>query len=168
MQPRNRCSTRTQTQGINNAYLRKTIDIDARPEAVWNTLADIGTIAEWNAGLMASKKTNDEIGIGATRHCVISDTQSLDEYVAHCEPRHASTFRITRSTMPFQTADIRFTLIAIASGTTVTVSPVYKLNFGLISKIMDRLFVRRMYGKGMIGLLEGLKTHVEATAGEKT
>ncbi len=149
----------------------KTIDIDARPDAVWNTLADIGTIANWNAGLTASKKTNDNVGIGATRHCVISDTQSLDEEVVYFDPRQAITFRMTRSTMPFQSADIRFTLIGNASRTTVTVSPLYTLKYGLIGRLLDSLFVRRMYGKGMISLLDGLKKHVEdqgeSFAGEK-
>lgn len=148
----------------------KTIDINARLGAVWNTLADIGNIADWNAGLKASNTTNDEVGVGATRHCVINETQSLDEEVVHYEPRQAITFRITRSTMPFQSADIRFTLTANGSGTMVNVSPVYTLKYGLLGRMLDRLFVRRMYGKGMIDLLDGLKTHVEAqgetTAGE--
>jgi uncharacterized protein YndB with AHSA1/START domain len=138
------------------------IDIDALPDAVWNTLTDIGTIADWNPGLRASNATNDEVGIGATRHCIVSATQSLDEEVVHYDPRQAITFRITRSSMPFQSADIRFTLAANTSGTTVTVSPLYTLKYGLLGSLMDRLFVARMYSKGMRGLLEGLKTHVEA------
>lgn len=140
----------------------KTIEIEAHPDKVWNTLADVGSIADWNTGLAASNSTNDEVGIGATRHCVISQTQSLDEEVVHYEPRQAITFRITRSTMPFQSADIRFTLDENHSGTTVTVSPVYTLKYGLFGRILDRLLVQRMYGKGMTGLLDGLKNHVEA------
>lgn len=140
----------------------KIIEIDAQPGKVWNTLADIGNIADWNSGLTASKTTNDEVGIGATRHCVISETQTLDEKVVHYEPQRTITFTITHSTMPFQSADIRFTLVANASGTRVTVSPVYSLKYGLFGRILDGLVVRRMYGKGMIGLLDGLKNHVEA------
>lgn len=138
------------------------IHINAGPNAVWKILANIGTIADWNAGLTASHTTNDKIGVGATRHCVISNTQSLDEEVVDFVEDQAITFRIIRSTMPFKSADIRFTLTSIDEGTLVTVSPLYNLKYGFIGALMDRFFVQRMYSKGMRGLLDGLKAHVEA------
>ncbi len=141
---------------------KETITINATAQTVWALLADIGTIAVWNPGVVSSKTTNSEAGIGAARHCAISDTQSLDEEVIEFEPMRAITFRITQSTMPFQFADIRFTLNADAQGTTVTVSPLYALKYGLLGRLLDGLIVKRVYRKGMKGLLGGLKSHAEA------
>lgn len=139
----------------------ETIKINAAQNAVWATLADIGTIADWNPGLIASNTTNDLTGLGASRHCDISASQSLDEEVVHFEPMQAITFRISHSTMPFKSADIRFTITSNTDNTTVTVSPLYTLKYGLLGALMDLLFVKRVYRKGMQGLLSGLKHHVE-------
>lgn len=139
----------------------ESVEINSELTAVWEALADIGTIAEWNPGLVGSKATNDLAGVGARRHCVINETQSLDEEVVHFDPLRAITFRITRSTMPFKSANIRFTLAPGANGTIVTVSPHYQMKHGFVGKMLDILVVKRMYRKGMQGLLSGLKEHIE-------
>lgn len=144
----------------------ETIQINAKPDTVWAVLADVGNIADWSPGLVGSSATNAKLGKGATRHCVISETQSLDEEVVRYDPPRAITFRITQSTMPFESADIRFTLDADGDATIVKVSPLYALKFGVFGRILDRLMVKRVYSKGMKGLLSGLKDHSEAKAGK--
>lgn len=96
------------------------------------------------------------------QHRVISKTQSLDEEVVHFVEDQAITFRIIRSSMPFNSADIRFKLTSIDEGTLVTVSSLYALKYGLIGALMDRYLMQRIYSKGIRGLLDRLKTHVEA------
>ena len=44
----------------------------------------------------------------------------------------------------------------------MTVSPVYRLRFGLLGTALDASYVRRTYSRGMASLLAGLKRHVEA------
>ena len=58
--------------------------------------------------------------------------------------------------------DIDFRLESLGDTTKVTVSPDYRVKYGPIGLVMDRLMVRRMYEKGMASLLHGLKEHVEA------
>ncbi|MCK8464173.1 SRPBCC family protein [Aliiroseovarius sp. S1339] len=139
----------------------ETIKIDAPVARVWATLADIGSIAEWNPGLVGSKATNDTIGLGAMRYCDIDGRQNLDEEVVHFEPERAITFRITRSTLPFRSADIRFTLAGDTNSTFASVSPNYELKYGLLGHLLDRAFVLAAYKKGMRGLLNGLKERTE-------
>ena len=44
--------------------------IAAPVEMVWAALADIGSIADWNPGVVASHTTSDQAeGLGATRYC---------------------------------------------------------------------------------------------------
>jgi len=63
--------------------------------------------------------------------------------------------------MPFKTADIRFTLNERDDTTVVTLTPNYELKFGIVGRIFDVLMVRRLYRKGMVKLLKGLKIHME-------
>ncbi len=139
----------------------ETIEIDAKVARVWGTLAAVGSIAEWNPGLVGSQATNNAIGLGATRFCDIDGKQNLDEEVVLFEPMRAITFRITRTTLPFRFADIRFTLSEDAEKTLVSVSPDYELKYGLLGQLLDWAVVSTAYKRGMRGLLTGLKVRAE-------
>lgn len=139
----------------------ETIKIAAPVADVWAILADVGSIAEWNPGLVGSNATNDVNGLGATRYCDIDGRQNLDEEVVHFEFERAITFRITRFTLPFRGADIRFTLVPEGQITVVQVSPDYQLKYGIVGRFLDKAFVKKAYRRGMRGLLAGLKAHAE-------
>ena len=139
------------------------IKIDAPVDRVWDTLADIGSIDEWNPGVKRSHVTTDRReGLGAGRHCELPGKKHLDETVVDWEPHQRLTMRIVGTNLPLKTADIRFALRPAGGGTIVTVSPTYKLKFGPLGTVLDLLFVRRTYVKGIQALLVGLKKHAEA------
>jgi uncharacterized protein YndB with AHSA1/START domain len=144
-----------------STFIESTI-INAPRDKVWAALADIGTIADWNPGLQNSKVTNSVQGLGATRHCVIDARQNLDEEVVQFEEGKEIAFRITKSSMPFARADIRFRLADSATGTKVEVSPDYQVKYGVLGSVLDLVLVKRMYAKGMRGLLSGLKLDLES------
>ena len=138
------------------------ITISASKEAVWKVLADIGAIHEWNPGVSNSRATTSgEIGLGSGRRCELGGKNYLDEKVVEWNPGTSLTMRIVDTNMPFKTADIRFTLNERDDTTVVTVTPNYELKFGIVGRIFDVLMVRRVYRKGMVKLLEGLKIQVE-------
>ena len=142
----------------------ETITINAPVNDVWATLADIGSIHEWNPGVRDSYTSSEaSSGIGASRHCDLGGRNYLKESVVAFAEHERLTMRIDESNMPFAHADIRFDLTADGDGTRVDVSPDYTLKYGPVGALMDRLVVRRMYTKGMAALLRGLKRHVEAT-----
>ena len=140
----------------------RSIGISAPVASVWEVLADIGSIADWNPGVVRSYVTGDRAGdVGAARHCDLGGKNYLDEEVVEWEEGRLLTMRVVGSNMPFKTADIRFTLWAESDGTAVTVAPEYSLKGGILGRLMDGLVVRRMYIRGMEALLSGLKAHVE-------
>lgn len=144
----------------------RSIGINAPVASVWEVLADIGGIADWNPGVMRSYVSGDRAGkVGAARHCDLGGKNYLDEEVVEWEEGRLLTMRVVGSNMPFKTADIRFTLSSDGDGTAVTVAPDYSLKGGMLGRLMDALVVRRMYSRGMDALLSGLKEHVEADAG---
>jgi len=136
--------------------------IKASPKAVWATLADIGTMAEWNPGVVISRVTSEQAkGKGATRYCQMPGNAFVEERVVEWAPNSRITFRTIDSNLPFKTADVHFTLEPRDSSTLVTLTPEYTLQWGPLGWVMDLLMVRRMYRKGMLGLLAGLKLKVE-------
>ena len=84
-----------------------------------------------------------------------------EEVVLH-QPERALTMRITETNLPFQHADIRFELEPAGEQSRVTVSPVYRLRFGVLGAALDASYVKRTYARGMESLLAGLKEYVEA------
>ena len=137
--------------------------INASRQQVWAALADIGSIHVWNPGVKASHATSEQgSGLGATRHCDLGGRNFLDEQVVAFEAGEALTMRITKTNLPLRDVDIRFRLEPSGEATQVTVSPEYQVRFGPIGTVMDHLFIRRSYEKGMGALLRGLKHHVEA------
>jgi uncharacterized protein YndB with AHSA1/START domain len=139
--------------------------IEAPVSEVWRALGEIGDIYRWNPGVRASHTTSEEeAGLGATRYCDLGGKNYLDEEVVTWQPNEKLTMRITGTNLPFETADIRFTLHPEDDGTVVTVSPLYKLRYGVMGEMLDRVYVRKSYQKGMEALLAGLKEHVEGEA----
>lgn len=139
--------------------------IDAPVDAVWRVLADIGSIASWNPGVVESRVTSDAAeGVGSSRRCELGGRNYLDEDVVEWRPNEAITFRIVASNMPFASADVAFALRSDGGATAVSVSPEYTLKFGPIGRLMDAVMVRRMYRNGMVEMLAGLKDRVETAA----
>ncbi len=136
--------------------------INAAADAVWEVLSDIGSIYEWNPGVIQSQATSDTTeGLGATRTCDLGGDNFLDEEVVAWKPGEQLTMRIVGTNLPFETADVRFYLRPEGDKTVVIVSPEYKLKFGPVGALMDRFYVRGTYQKGMDNLLQGLKEYVE-------
>lgn len=139
--------------------------IEAPVTEVWQALGEIGDIYRWNPGVRASHTTSEqEEGLGATRYCDLGGKNYLDEEVVLWQPNEKLTMRITGTNLPFATADIRFTLRPENGATVVTVSPLYTLKYGPLGELLDRVYVRGSYQKGMQSLLAGLKTYVEEEA----
>lgn len=143
----------------------ESITVAANPSQVWRVLADIGSIDQWNPGVKESRTTSSaSTGLGAQRYCGLGGRNYLRESVVEFNEDRAITMRIESTNLPFESADIRFTLQPVELGTLVTVSPDYSLKFGALGKLMDKTMVGRKYRAGMAGLLRGLKAHVERGA----
>ncbi len=148
------------------------IIINATREEVWSVLSDIGTIAQWNPGVKESYGTSEQPdGPGATRFCDLGGKNYLNEEVVQWKFCEKLTMRVVDSNMPFESADIHFTLedangptkvgTTKVNKTQVTVTPEYRLKYGVVGQLMDRFYVRNSYENGMKNLLRGLKEYVE-------
>lgn len=133
------------------------------PEAVWEVLADIGRIHEWNPGVLHSEQTSEgDVDVGARRHCDIGGKNYLDERVFEFEPPTRLTISIEDTNLPLRDARVRFPVESAGGGTRVRVSPSYSIKFGLLGRLLDVVMIRSQYRRGIRSLLDGLKTYVES------
>ncbi len=139
------------------------IQIDAPKEKVWEVLADLGGIYKWNPGVSHSRSTSESSGgEGATRHCDLSNPSGyLEERAFDWREGEGYKIDIFESSFPIERNVVEFTVRADRDGTIVSVSPDYRLKFGPIGALLDRLILGRQMRKGMENLLAGLKYHVE-------
>ena len=145
-------------------HFSQEIRINAPKEKVWAVLADLGNIYRWNPGVSHSYTTSESSqGEGATRHCDIERPLKgyLEERAFDWREGEGYKIAIYDTNFPNKDTVIDFSVRTEEDGTKVEVSPEYKLKFGLLGKLIDRLFFERQFRKGMTGLLSGLKYHVE-------
>lgn len=149
---------------------KKETRIDASKEQVWEVLADLGSIAEWNPGVTASHSTSESPqGEGATRHCDVKGMGGKSAYLEEraFDWREGEGFKIDiyESNLPIKRNVVTFAIAESGGGTIVQVSPDYQLKFGPIGSLMDKLMVRRQFEESMERLLAGLRDHVESGSG---
>lgn len=139
--------------------------IEASKERVWESVADFGNTYLWNPSVTHSRLTSDApSGIGATRHCDLTISKaSIEERVVDWVENEQLRVEIFggRRTPPFKEAWGRFTLENVPGGTLTKLQLHYELKGGILGGLIDRLMVRRQYGKGLKLALAGLKYHVE-------
>ncbi|MCB1906661.1 MAG: SRPBCC family protein [Rhodocyclaceae bacterium] len=144
----------------------ESLAIAAPADRVWAALADIGAIARWNPGVVASRRlTAGAVGSGARRRCELGGGAYLEEEVARFEPGREISFRITATNLPLASAEIRFRIETRGDGCMVTVAPAYRVRYGVLGRLAEPLLVRPVYRRGMRRLLEGLKVHLEGRTG---
>jgi uncharacterized protein YndB with AHSA1/START domain len=138
------------------------ITIDTPIQEVWRALSDIGNIHRWNPGVVNSYLIGDQVeGVGTCRTCDLGHNNYLDEKVVAWIINEQLTMRVVDTNLAFEHADIRFTLVPERQNTRVIVSPDYQLKYGLLGRLLDTIYVRRTYRRGMQLLLVGLKEYVE-------
>lgn len=144
------------------AHFSIEIQIAAPRQKVWDVLADLGGIYKWNPGVSHSYSSSDNSqGEGATRHCDLSQGGYLKERAVDWREGQGFKIDIFETNLPLKSNVVDFTVEGDVDGTIVTVAPEYALKYGPIGWLLDQLWARRQFKKGMAELLAGLKYHVE-------
>lgn len=142
------------------------ITIDASRAAVWEVLADIGSVSEWNPVVDHSVGTSEDMagGIGASRHCDLPGSMgAIEEVVTAWEHEQSQTFRVSGAKM-MREMHGTFDLFddPDSPSTRVRMTADFTMQFGPIGALMAATMGKRMMAANIERTLAGLKTHVEA------
>ncbi len=156
---------------MSSSTISKSITISAPKDRVWRALADFGSISTWNPNVNASKLTSPQPGgLGATRQCNLAPMGVVDEKVVQWDEERALGIEVYEmQKMPgMREATATFILSddehAGDEQTKVELTMGYEIGLGVLGSTMNALGMRRQFSRAAIGLLAGLKHHVETGA----
>ena len=142
-------------------------EVPASTSSVWGVLADFPNIADWNGGVKTSYTTGDQIdGVGATRHCDLSPTGSLEETIREWHPREKLVVSIDSATkLPIEKGLATFTLAEGDQPGSTTVGLLYEFDtkWGIAGRLMGGVMERQLT-KGFAGFLADLEAAATATS----
>jgi len=138
------------------------IHIAATPTAVWEVLADLPRLADYDPVVTTSVLVGDRHeGVGARRRCDAKQGRYFIEEVTEWAPPSRLQFSIIECNLPTRDLTHTYTLEETPSGTRVTQAMVYEMKFGPLGWALNELVLRRKSDTGIKGFFAGLKTTVE-------
>lgn len=136
------------------------VRIDAPREKVWETVADLGAVSDWNPVIAKSYCTSAaREGADADRHCDFPDGGYVKERVAEWRPGEALKMHVYEGTVPFDNFYGSYELKDDGTGTLVKFTLGFDLKPGAP---MDAEEAERQNRDELIpAVLSGLKHYVE-------
>ena len=141
------------------------VTINAQNSKVWDMIADLGYIQNWNPGVTKSYYNTEKVnGVGAGRICELAPMGKIEEIATHWEEGKSLTLEIApvEKVPPFKNCTAEITLNELSNDKQeVHFEMKYEMGLGLIGKAMNSMMVKKNFITGVSGLMEGLKVHVE-------
>jgi len=144
------------------SQLSKTAIVRAPVARVWETLADVGTIAAWHPGVERSPVlSTNRTGMGAVRRVELTDGSSAVEEVTLLEEGRSLTVTMSEHTMPMSRGAATFAVEADGDESTrVTMTMDYEMKYGPLGWLMNAVMLRPILGKVFSSVLAGLDHHL--------
>ena len=137
------------------------IDIAATPDQVWEVLADLDRLHEYDPVVTRSTVVGEQHeGVGAQRRCDARQGRYFVEAVTEWDQPNRLQFTIIECNLPTRDLTHTYTLEATPSGTRVSQVMRYDTRYGALGTILDRVMIRRKTDQGIKGFLAGLNTTV--------
>jgi uncharacterized protein YndB with AHSA1/START domain len=139
-----------------------TRELDHSANLVWSVLEDFGGVHRYSAGVEASpiNPGTPEHGVGAERRCALYDGNHIQERVTESVEERLLSLEVFDTSMPIQSAAVRFDLEESGGGSVLTMTMEYVVKYGLIGRAMDAMMMERMMTKSLTSLLAGLDEHL--------
>ena len=137
------------------------IEINASADEVWGAIADFGGVYKWAPNVTSSYSTTEANGgVGAGRHCEVQGFGGIDEEIVDWKEGHSYRYQV-ENIGPIGKLVNEWSVTSDGDNSLVTTSASYRMRFGIMGALMDRLMVRRSIRKAMAQSQGGLKVYVE-------
>ncbi len=142
--------------------LSYTTVVHAPIDRVWETLADVGSIANWHPGVARSPVlTAKRTGLGATRRIELYDGSTSVEEVTSLDEGRSVTVLMSEHSMPLAYGAATFAVTADGDDrTSVTMTMDYEMKYGPLGWLLNTLMLRRIMTKLLASVLAGLNHHM--------
>lgn len=129
---------------------------------VWETLADVGSIADWHPGVANSPVlTEHRSGMGAARRVELYDGSTVVETVSALEEGRSVTVTMSDHSMPLSMGEATFSIEADGEDRTrVTMTLAYGMKFGPLGWLLNAVMLQGIMSKLLVSVLAGLDHHL--------
>jgi hypothetical protein len=142
--------------------IRHEIEAHCAPKQVWDLLSDLEAVQRYNPGVRsASIEGTQRHGIGAMRACELLPTGRVLERVTHWEQGRALGLEVAQSDWPIHFMRWVTKLEPSGSGTRITQELEYRVKFGPIGWLLDRIVMERKLRSTLDGVFASLVQHAE-------
>jgi uncharacterized protein YndB with AHSA1/START domain len=143
--------------------LHHEIRIEASAERVWEVLANLEAVQQYNPTVLSARYlTEQRGGVGAARECRIKPKGVVKERVTAWTPQTAIEIELYESPWPLRFMRWRTVLRPESGGTRVVQDMRYRVKFGPLGMLLDALMMRRTLDRAVAGVFQGLRQYVEA------
>jgi hypothetical protein len=140
--------------------IRHEIDAPCPPERIWSLLADLEAVEKYNPGVREAKiRGAQRTGMGATRVCQLLPKGRVVERVTHWEDGHALGLEVAESDWPIHFMRWVTRVEPTAAGARISQELEYRVKFGPIGWLLDRLAMERKLRKTLDAILASLVRH---------
>jgi hypothetical protein len=145
-------------------------DLHARcaPERVWALLSDLEAVARYNPGVTAaSVQGTQRTGVGAVRTCELEPKGRVTERVTVWDEGNALGLEVAESDWPIHFMRWVTRVEPAEGGSRITQDLEYRVKFGPLGWVLDRLVMERKLRATLDEVLGSLVRHAEASREEK-
>jgi hypothetical protein len=142
--------------------LRHEVQADCSPERVWALLSDLEAVQRYNPNVrVAMIQGARRTGIGAERACELVPRGRVVERVTHWDDGRAVGLEVAESDWPIHFMRWVTRIEPAGSSTRITQSLEYKVKFGPVGWILDRLVMKRKLASALDDVFSSLVRHAE-------
>jgi hypothetical protein len=145
--------------------IRHDLEASCSPARVWALLADLEAVQRYNPGVRAAKIVSDQrTGVGAVRACELEPSGRVLERVTHWEEGRALGLEVAESDWPIHFMRWVTKLEPRGAGTSLTQDLEYRVKFGPLGWLLDRIAMERRLRASLDGILASSVEHAERSA----
>ena len=148
--------------GGNMTTLKHEISINVPKKVVFSTLANLELVSKYNPAVMSAKYISTEHnGIGAARECDLGKDGMVREKITAFEIDKSISMELYEHNWPLEFMTWTTQVETVNNATLVSQTMEYKVKFGLIGMLLDKLVMKNKLDKTMHLVFESMKTYIE-------
>lgn len=145
--------------------VRHNLKATCSPAKIWALLSDLTAVADYNAQVSAARlRGNTPSGIGAERECDLVPKGRVVERVTVWEDGQALGLKVVESEWPVHFMHWVTHIEDGAPGARVTQELEYRMKFGPVGWLLDRLFMKPMITRNVGATLAAMIERAEQLA----
>ena len=148
---------------MNMSTLRNEIVVNAPIEKIWEALASIERLQEYDPLVLKSVALSPtKSGLDAKRKVNMKDGKKwFEEKVVIFQPNKAIAYQLTDCSFPIDGLKHSYSFEKLDQGIRVMQVMEYRVKFGLLGRIMDALMIKKQTDRGIKAFFQGLKSYLE-------